>query len=371
MYFAENLDRALTVLFGTLTAALFFLLLVILYFVTCPRKKYSHQAERIQGEERTNFVSTQIHDALSTPSIGRDTTNGHNRNSCEDNTGISLQQQKCKKRRTAVHSQMLLKFCSCCCGNVLCHRNEEAITEDPATQPTSPTDEDIIDIINDSCVEETTQFQGPLPYSARRDSAISPPEEVNKQLFQNEDTTSEYEFVDVATPTVSRPQRPTTLETNFQNFPMTSGTDFRNLSNKSLSGNNKPFTTEHPHAEQSRFYSSRQRTREPPPFPRQSGFNLRHQTVSTLPLQWGLYQPHQFSTNTPRSASPTPVQRVPPRSNYQNPYVSLQPTFNEARRDSFYDNSLPRDSLLYEFYHGQMQHRPELPGTRNINQYFS
>ena len=39
-----------------------------------------------------------------------------------------------------------------------------------------------------------------------------------------------------------------------------------------------------------------------------------------------------------------------------------------GRRGSFYDNSLPRDSPLYEYY---QQQNELLPGTRNLNQYFS
>ena len=50
----------------------------------------------------------------------------------------------------------------------------------------------------------------------------------------------------------------------------------------------------------------------------------------------------------------------------QDHYVSLLPS-TPTRRDSFYDNSLPRN--FFEFY-VEPSH-PELPGTRNINQYYS
>jgi len=42
---------------------------------------------------------------------------------------------------------------------------------------------------------------------------------------------------------------------------------------------------------------------------------------------------------------------------------------DNLRPTSIYDNSLPRGSPLYEYY--QQQHANELPGTRNLNQYFS
>ena len=68
---------------------------------------------------------------------------------------------------------------------------------------------------------------------------------------------------------------------------------------------------------------------------------------------------------------------VHPRFNSLHPpsyrtHVSNYGTATD-KRDSFYDNSLPRDSPLLTYYtqHNHHQrHRPELPGTRNLNQYY-
>ena len=318
-----------------------------------------------------NLMSSETPNVTSNPPENEDNINNESRDDHGDTTIIPLQGRKRKKRSSK--NRILRKFCSCCCSNAPWQRGEET-RSDELVAPKRPSIADEDDIISIHCDETPPQFQGPLPYSAREDVVDSPPEGASEQPPEEEDTTSQYEFVNVATPKETRPQRPTTLQTSFHSSPMTSRTDYR-IFNDTIptTSNSKPYTMQQSMRGHSKFYCPRQRVREPPPFPRQGGFNPHHQTVP----HWRSFQQQHVDANAPHSVSPIPVQQVPLRSNRQNHYVSLQPSAYEAaqlnggRRDSFYDNSLPRDSPMYEYYQRQMQQRPELPGTRNINQYYA
>jgi len=360
----------LAVIFGSIAAALFLALLVVLYFVAFPTKRLANKTNTTREEERTNLMTSQTHNESSSRAL-EDNINNQNADNHDVIANLPLQARKLKKRSTK--NRMLRKFCSCCCSNAPWQRSATRREEPGAAFVSpSPSEDDIISINGD---QETRQFQGPLPYSAQEDVVDSPPDGDSEEARQDDDATSQYDFVDSASPKTSRPQRPTTLQTTFHNSPMTSRTEYRIFTdNIPTTSNNKPYTMQHSIRSQPKMYPPRQRVREPPPFPRQGGgYNPHHQTVP----HWRPYQ-QQVDVNAPHSVSPIPVQQVPLRSNRQNHYVSLQPStletsqLNGARRDSIYDNSLPRDSPMYEYYQRQMQQqRPELPGTRNINQYYS
>ena len=150
--------------------------------------------------------------------------------------------------------------------------------------------------------------------------------------------------------------------------------------------------------ETNRQTSHHSRDRDLPPFPKP--INTFRPPAPTP--RGGSNEPMQYNAMTMMHGYPTSVERSHshfaypsrvilrqksgqlseqmPHSSAVNPrYNSLQPpsyrahisNFNNApdKRDSFYDNSLPRDSPLLNYY-AQHNHRPELPGTRNLNQYY-
>ena len=271
--------------------------------------------------------------------------------------------QNRKNKKSSNTCQILRKLCSCCCNKAKRQRANLLRIDDPHPPlQNSLSDDDIISI---NGAEDTPQFQGPLPYATRRDSIDAPPAAVD-QSQQNEDTTSEYEFPDLMSEETNRPERPTTLF-NVSNHPTTSKHEFHMYNDKNAVVSRSKLQTMQPKGH-SQFYPPRHLSHEPPPFPRQSGYNSRQQTLPHSQQRWQTYH------RAPQSVSSIPVSQAPLRAARYNHYVSLQPssydTERTGRRDSFYDNSLPRDSPLFEYYQ-QLQQRQELPGTRNINQYFS
>ena len=204
----------------------------------------------------------------------------------------------------------------------------------------APLDDEIISVHGGG--EERERFEGPLPFAAPTD------------LPQQDDVTSEYEFTDF----VPADSGGLSAALSIQDVPVIDD-------NASTSHN-----VVQPMKEHATFNRTHSRNGELPPFPRPvADYNPHSQSDFHNPVRWAVHQ------QQPARSSPSLSHTFRPQtSRHYNHYVSLHPSsldYIGARRNSFYDNSLPRDSPLYEYYQRQQLLRQELPGTRNINQYFS
>jgi len=138
--------------------------------------------------------------------------------------------------------------------------------------------------------------------------------------------------------------------------------------------------------------------RDPPPFPTSSRYKP-HPEVMTSQSTPKITQAYPYHRTSPyvttsshfRNTQSVLLRHHPPHSTFTSyvtqpatprhestTFVSLRHHTSQSNRDSnserrgsFYDNSLPRDSPLYEYCQRQASVRHELPGTRNLNQYFS
>ncbi|XP_018672064.2 uncharacterized protein LOC100184301 isoform X2 [Ciona intestinalis] len=400
IFIRENSDRVLIVFLASISIGLFLTVCVLLYkredFPSFRKKK---KKKEVHNEDSASLLGNR-ETSRQSQADSSSTGGGNAQSALTSNSGsnrranhidyinhVTASSRK-RKQRSRIQA-LLVKCCSCCCTNAPWQRDGSTADDDYhiARQSTSLSDDDVISAV----ASGRNHFDGePAPIFAPSPQHESTPTSDNHyQAFSGgsdgmryvDDNTSEYEYQDDITPPTPAPIRPTTLRTNPNVAPI-------------IPNGHRPYNTGYrspnqydPHT-QSRQFTQSNHIREPPPFPKTSNYNYHHVAphYATHRIAYNnTFQPnntnsmHHIAQHAPQHHS------VAYPTSFGDHYVSLQPQLRQPsnartltlghtdprleRRDSFYDNSLPRDSPLYEYY--QRQNRQELPGTRNINHYYS
>ncbi|XP_076818434.1 uncharacterized protein LOC143464516 [Clavelina lepadiformis] len=383
-YMKSHSDRFLAVLFGSLCVALFLTVLVLL--LRCEHfslfEKVASRKNLTSNEDDSAECARFFPETEQTSPTATNSASGGNfynaQTSAENSDGqanhIQLINHINDRNRHRKHQSrkhvLLNRWCSCCCRNAPWQRGhvEDDGSYEIARRSTSLSDDEIISVGPGERNNSENDHFPPFPINLLETTdgnfqAFSTNSRGGITCSEEDDTRSEYEYPDhniTSTPS----QHSDVMQNNAHSF------------HTHIPANNSSAHTFQP------VQSARHSTYETPPFPKTANQSYEVQPRSVHLVQNINYSlPNRQRTIANNCVMHPPLTPQSPAFNAQ--YVSLQPQTVKARnlpqrsldarlehRESIYDNSLPRDSPIYEYYQRQ-QMRQELPGTRNINRYYS
>nr|CAB3262867.1 uncharacterized protein LOC100184301 [Phallusia mammillata] len=426
-YIRENKDQVLIVFLGCLCIGLFLTVCMLICKLEeknllrwRKKKKKADQNNRSGGNEGTESASLlgaaarQSQTGSSTASPGNvysAPTSRSNSNGRVNHIEYMLSEEQRRRKQRSRMRSLMNKWCSCCCRNAPWQRDQQSDDYQIEHRSTSLSDDDAISAVASGRshfdVEPQPIFAATSPDSPQREEVVDAAprfnafpnaERLSDEIPYADDDTSEYDYHDNdVTPPKPEPTavRPTTLHPNLAKFsPSTahSSSTFVNPAQNVQPINRNPYLQRQQMPIRQSFTQPHQVAREPPPFPKHStyGYQVPPQSVPHYATQQRVPYNTNYQQQQPQRIRTNPMttyhtqQRHPASftSSFNEHYVSLQPQHHPAssartlslgqpesrleRRGSWYDNS--RESPMYEYF--QRQGRQELPGTKNLNQYY-